>query len=78
MVVEVEEDCLRASSSVSSCFILACKNFGVGKTLKFLFSVFVYSMRWLLLKCTLVSYIVVVLSDLSLSSQLAPLFPINR
>ena len=34
MVVEVEEDCLRASSSVSSCFILACKNFGVGKTVK--------------------------------------------
>ena len=32
VVVEVEEDCLRASSSVSSCFILACKNFGVGKT----------------------------------------------
>jgi hypothetical protein len=28
VVVEVEEDCLRASSSVSSCFILACKNFG--------------------------------------------------
>ena len=34
VVVEVEEDCLRASSSVSSCFILACKNFGVGKTVK--------------------------------------------